>query len=146
MSALFAAAGILCFILLGYTFLEEREAEAKLAGLSTVRIEMDAERKEREKESQLLSELKSLEENDLRWEQKLVALSECTPQGIVLSEINAGEGTVHITGTADSPVTAMRFQKELEKAWGGKIYIEKQKREPNLKMAAFTLLWKGGQP
>ncbi|MFR6111247.1 MAG: hypothetical protein ACLUIQ_07690 [Dialister invisus] len=41
-------------------------------------------------------------------------------------EINAGEGTVHITGTADSPVTAMRFQKELEKAWGGKIYIEKQ--------------------
>lgn len=146
MSALFAAAGILCFILLGYTFLEEREAEAKLAGLSAVRIEMDAERKEREKENQLLSELKSLEENDLRWEQKLVALSECTPQGIVLSEINAGEGTVHITGTADSPVTAMRFQKELEKAWGGKIYIEKQKREPNLKMAAFALLWKGGQP
>lgn len=146
MSALFAAAGILCFILLGYTFLEEREAEAKLAGLSAVRIEMDAERKEREKENQLLSELKSLEENDFRWEQKLVALSECTPQGIVLSEINAGEGTVHITGTADSPVTAMRFQKELEKAWGGKIYIEKQKREPNLKMAAFTLLWKGGQP
>ena len=128
MSALFAAAGILCFILLGYTFLEEREAEAKLAGLSAVRIEMDAERKEREKENQLLSELKSLEENDLRWEQKLVALSECTPQGIVLSEINAGEGTVHITGTADSPVTAMRFQKELEKAWGGKTYIEKQKR------------------
>lgn len=146
MSALFAAAGILCFILLGYTFLEEREAEAKLAGLSAVRIEMDAEQKEREKENQLLSELKSLEENDFRWEQKLVALSECTPQGIVLSEINAGEGTVHITGTADSPVTAMRFQKELEKAWGGKIYIEKQKREPNLKMAAFTLLWKGGQP
>ena len=146
MSALFAAAGILCFILLGYTFLEERDAEAKLAGLSAVRIEMDAERKEREKENQLLSELKSLEENDFRWEQKLVALSECTPQGIVLSEINAGEGTVHITGTADSPVTAMRFQKELEKAWGGKIYIEKQKREPNLKMAAFTLLWKGGQP
>jgi len=146
MSALFAAAGILCFILLGYTFLEEREAEAKLAGLSAVRIEMDAERKKREKENQLLSELKFLEENDLRWEQKLVALSECTPQGIVLSEINAGEGTVHITGTADSPVTAMRFQKELEKAWGGKIYIEKQKREPNLKMAAFTLLWKGGQP
>ena len=145
-SALFAAAGILCFILLGYTFLEEREAEAKLAGLSAVRIEMDAERKEREKENQLLWELKSLEENDLRWEQKLVALSECTPQGIVLSEINAGEGTVHITGTADSPVTAMRFQKELEKAWGGKTYIEKQKREPNLKMAAFTLLWKGGQP
>lgn len=145
-SALFAAAGILCFILLGYTFLEEREAEAKLAGLSAVRIEMDAERKEREKENQLLSELKSLEENDFRWEQKLVALSECMPQGIVLSEINAGEGTVHITGTADSPVTAMRFQKELEKAWGGKIYIEKQKREPNLKMAAFTLLWKGGQP
>lgn len=145
-SALFAAAGILCFILLGYTFLEEREAEAKLAGLSAVRIEMDAERKEREKENQLLSELKSLEENDLRWEQKLVALSECTPQGIVLSEINAGEGTVHITGTADSPVTAMRFQKELEKAWGGKTYIEKQKREPNLKMAVFTLLWKGGQP
>lgn len=145
-SALFAAAGILCFILLRYTFLEEREAEAKLAGLSAVRIEMDAERKEREKENQLLWELKSLEENDLRWEQKLVALSECTPQGIVLSEINAGEGTVHITGTADSPVTAMRFQKELEKAWGGKIYIEKQKREPNLKMAAFTLLWKGGQP
>lgn len=62
MSALFAAAGILCFILLGYTFLEEREAEAKLAGLSAVRIEMDAERKEREKENQLLSELKSLEE------------------------------------------------------------------------------------
>ena len=146
MSALFAAAGILCFILLGYNFLEEREAEAKLAGLSAVRIEMDAERKEREKENQLLSELKSLEENDLRWEQKLVALSECMPQGIVLSEINAGEGTVHITGTADSPVTAMRFQKELEKAWGGKTYIEKQKREPNLKMAAFTLLWKGGQP
>ena len=146
MSALFAAAGILCFILLGYTFLEEREAEAKLAGLSAVRIEMDAERKKREKENQLLSELKFLEENDLRWEQKLVALSECTPQGIVLSEINAGEGTVHITGTADSPVTAMRFQKELEKAWGGKIYIEKQKREPNLKMAAFSLLWKGGQP
>lgn len=146
MSALFAAAGILCFILLGYTFLEEREAEAKLAGLSAVRIEMDAERKKREKENQLLSELKFLEENDLRWEQKLIALSECTPQGIVLSEINAGEGTVHITGTADSPVTAMRFQKELEKAWGGKIYIEKQKREPNLKMAAFTLLWKGGQP
>ena len=146
MSALFAAAGIFCFIFLGYTFLEEREAETKLAGLSAVRIEMDAERKEREKENQLLSELKSLEENDLRWEQKLVALSECTPQGIVLSEINAGEGTVHITGTADSPVTAMRFQKELEKAWGGKIYIEKQKREPNLKMAAFTLLWKGGQP
>ena len=145
-SALFAAAGILCFILLGYTFLEEREAEAKLAGLSAVRIEMDAERKEREKENQLLSELKSLEENDFQWEQKLIALSECTPQGIVLSEINAGEGTVHITGTADSPVTAMRFQKELEKAWGGKIYIEKQKREPNLKMAAFTLLWKGGQP
>lgn len=145
-SALFAAAGILCFILLGYTFLEEREAEAKLAGLSAVRIEMDAERKEREKENQLLSELKSLEENDLRWEQKLIALSECTPQGIVLSEINAGEGTVHITGTADSPVTAMRFQKELEKAWDGKTYIEKQKREPNLKMAAFTLLWKGGQP
>lgn len=145
-SALFAAAGILCFILLGYTFLEEREAEAKLAGLSAVRIEMDAERKEREKENQLLSELKSLEENDFRWEQKLVALSECTPQGIVLSEINAGEGMVHITGTADSPVTAMRFQKELEKAWGGKTYIEKQKREPNLKMAAFTLLWKGGQP
>lgn len=146
MSVLFAAAGILCFILLGYTFLEEREAEAKLAGLSAVRIEMDAERKEREKENQLLSELKSLEENDLRWEQKLVALSECTLQGIVLSEINAGEGMVHITGTADSPVTAMRFQKELEKAWGGKTYIEKQKREPNLKMAAFTLLWKGGQP
>lgn len=145
-SALFAAVGILCFILLGYTFLEEREAEAKLAGLSAVRIEMDAERKEREKENQLLWELKSLEENDLRWEQKLVALSECTPQGIVLSEINAGEGTVHITGTADSPVTAMRFQKELEKAWGGKTYIEKQKREPNLKMTAFTLLWKGGQP
>ncbi len=63
----------------------------------------------------------------------MIALSECTPQGIVLSEINAGEGTVHITGTADSPVTAMRFQKELEKAWGGKTYIEKQKREPNLK-------------
>ena len=99
-----------------------------------------------EKENQLLSELKSLEENDLRWEQKLIALSECTPQGIVLSEINADEGTVHITGTADSPVTAMRFQKELEKAWGGKTYIEKQKREPNLKMAVFTLLWKGGQP
>lgn len=145
-SALSAGAGILCAIFLGYTSLEEREAEAKLAGLSAVRIEMDAERKEREKENQLLSELKSLEENDLRWEQKLVALSECTPQGIVLSEINAGEGTVHITGTADSPVTAMRFQKELEKAWGGKTYIEKQKREPNLKMAAFTLLWKGGQP
>ena len=145
-SALSAGAGILCAIFLGYTSLEEREAEAKLAGLSSVRIEMDAERKEREKENQLLSELKSLEENDLRWEQKLVALSECTPQGIVLSEINAGEGTVHITGTADSPVTAMRFQKELEKAWGGKTYIEKQKREPNLKMAAFTLLWKGGQP
>lgn len=145
-SALSAGAGILCFILLGYTFLEEREAEAKLAGFSDVRIEMEAERKEQEKENQLLSELKSLEENDFRWEQKLVALSECTPQGIVLSEINAGEGTVHITGTADSPVTAMRFQKELEKAWGGKIYIEKQKREPNLKMAAFTLLWKGGQP
>ena len=66
-------------------FLEEREAEAKLAGLSAVRIEMDAERKKREKENQLLSELKSLEENDLRWEQKLIALSECTPQGIVLS-------------------------------------------------------------
>lgn len=145
-SVLSAATGIICAIFLGYTSLEEREAEAKLAGLSAVRIEMDAERKEREKENQLLSELKSLEENDLRWEQKLVALSECTPQGIVLSEINAGEGTVHITGTADSPVTAMRFQKELEKAWGGKIYIEKQKREPNLKMAAFTLLWKGGQP
>ena len=145
-SALSAGAGILCAIFLGYTSLEEREAEAKLAGLSDVRIEMDAERKEREKENQLLSELKSLEENDFQWEQKLIALSECTPQGIVLSEINAGEGTVHITGTADSPVTAMRFQKELEKAWGGKIYIEKQKREPNLKMAAFTLLWKGGQP
>ncbi|MEE0614503.1 PilN domain-containing protein [Dialister invisus] len=145
-SALSAGAGILCAIFLGYTSLEEREAEAKLAGLSDVRIEMEAERKEQEKENQLLSELKSLEENDFRWEQKLVALSECTPQGIVLSEINAGEGTVHITGTADSPVTAMRFQKELEKAWGGKIYIEKQKREPNLKMAAFTLLWKGGQP
>lgn len=145
-SVLSAATGIICAIFLGYTSLEEREAEAKLAGLSAVRIEMDAERKEREKENQLLSELKSLEGNDLRWEQKLVALSECTPQGIVLSEINAGEGTVHITGTADSPVTAMRFQKELEKAWGGKIYIEKQKREPNLKMAAFTLLWKGGQP
>lgn len=145
-SALSAGAGILCAIFLGYTSLEEGEAEAKLAGLSDVRIEMEAERKEQEKENQLLSELKSLEENDFRWEQKLVALSECTPQGIVLSEINAGEGTVHITGTADSPVTAMRFQKELEKAWGGKIYIEKQKREPNLKMAAFTLLWKGGQP
>lgn len=145
-SALSAGAGILCAIFLGYTSLEERDAEAKLAGLSDVRIEMEAERKEQEKENQLLSELKSLEENDFRWEQKLVALSECTPQGIVLSEINAGEGTVHITGTADSPVTAMRFQKELEKAWGGKIYIEKQKREPNLKMAAFTLLWKGGQP
>lgn len=145
-SVLSAATGIICAIFLGYTSLEEREAEAKLAGLSAVRIEMDAERKERKKENQLLSELKSLEENDLRWEQKLVALSECTPPGIVLSEINAGEGTVHITGTADSPVTAMRFQKELEKAWGGKIYIEKQKREPNLKMAAFTLLWKGGQP
>lgn len=145
-SVLSAATGIICAIFLGYTSLEEREAEAKLAGLSAVRIEMDAERKEREKENQLLSELKSLEENDLRWEQKLVALSECTPPGIVLSEINAGEGTVHITGTADSPVTVMRFQKELEKAWGGKIYIEKQKREPNLKMAAFTLLWKGGQP
>lgn len=145
-SVLSAATGIICAIFLGYTSLEEREAEAKLAGLSAVRIEMDAERKEREKENQLLSELKSLEENDLRWEQKLVALSECTPPGIVLSEINAGEGTVHITGTADSPVTAMRFQKELEKAWGGKIYIEKQKREPNLKMAVFTLLWKGGQP
>lgn len=145
-SALSAGAGILCAIFLGYTSLEEREAEAKLAGLSAVRIEMEAERKERAKENQLLSELKSLEENDLRWEQKLIALSECTSQGIVLSEINAGEGTVHITGTADSPVTAMRFQKELEKAWGGKTYIEKQKREPNLKMAAFTLLWKGGQP
>lgn len=145
-SVLSAATGIICAIFLGYTSLEEREAEAKLAGLSAVRIEMDAERKEREKENQLLSELKSLKENDLRWEQKLVALSECTPPGIVLSEINAGEGTVHITGTADSPVTAMRFQKELEKAWGGKIYIEKQKREPNLKMAVFTLLWKGGQP
>ena len=145
-SALSAGAGILCAIFLGYASLEEREAEAKLAELSAVRIEMEAERKERAKENQLLSELKSLEENDLRWEQKLIALSECTPQGIVLSEINAGEGTVHITGTADSPVTAMRFQKELEKAWGGKTYIEKQKREPNLKMAAFTLLWKGGQP
>ncbi len=146
MSALFAAAGILCFILLGYTFLEEREAEAKLAGCPPYASKWMRNGKEREKENQLLSELKSLEENDLRWEQKLVALSECTPQGIVLSEINAGEGMVHITGTADSPVTAMRFQKELEKAWGGKTYIEKQKREPNLKMAAFTLLWKGGQP
>ena len=115
-SALSAGAGILCAIFLGYASLEEREAEAKLAELSAVRIEMEAERKERAKENQLLSELKSLEENDLRWEQKLIALSECTPQGIVLSEINAGEGTVHITGTADSPVTAMRFQKELEKA------------------------------
>lgn len=96
-SALSAGAGILCAIFLGYTSLEEREAEAKLAELSAVRIEMEAERKERAKENQLLSELKSLEENDLRWEQKLIALSECTPQGIVLSEINAGEGTVHIT-------------------------------------------------
>lgn len=145
MSALFAAAGILCAIFLGYTSLEEKEAEAKLAGLSAVRIEMEAERKEREKENQLLSELKSLEENDFRWEQKLVALSEYMPQGIVLSEINAGKGTVHIKGTADSPMTAMRFQKELEKVWGGKMYVEKQKREPNLKMTAFTLLWKGGQ-
>ncbi len=51
MSALFAAAGILCFILLGYTFLEEREAEAKLAGLSAVRIEMDAERKNGKRKS-----------------------------------------------------------------------------------------------
>lgn len=144
-SVLSAAAGIICAIFLGYTSLEEREAEAKLAGLSAVRIEMEAERKEREKENQLLSELKSLEENDFRWEQKLVALSEYMPQGIVLSEINAGKGTVHIKGTADSPMTAMRFQKEVEKAWGGKMYVEKQKREPNLKMTAFTLLWKGGQ-
>ena len=145
-SVLSAAAGILCFIILGYAFFEEREAETKLAGLSAVRAEMEEERKTRAKENQLLAELKSLEEKDLRWEQKLVALSECMPQGIVLSEINADEETVRITGTADSPVTAMRFQKELEKAWGGKTYIEKQKREPNLKMAAFTLLWKGGQP
>ena len=144
-SVLSAAAGIICAIFLGYTSLEEREAEAKLAGLSAVRIEMEAERKEREKENQLLSELKSLEENDFRWERKLVALSEYMPQGIVLFEINAGKGTVHIKGTADSPMTAMQFQKELEKAWGGKMYVEKQKREPNLKMTAFTLLWKGGQ-
>ena len=127
-------------------FSEESGEEDHLVKTFAYGEEMEEEQKEREKENQLLSELKSLEENDFRWEQKLVALSECMPQGIVLSEINAGEGTVHITGTADSPVTAMRFQKELEKAWGGKIYIEKQKREPNLKMAAFTLLWKGGQP
>ena len=65
-SALSAGAGILCAIFLGYASLEEREAEAKLAELSAVRIEMEAERKERAKENQLLSELKSLEENDLR--------------------------------------------------------------------------------
>ena len=48
-SALSAGAGILCAIFLGYASLEEREAEAKLAELSAVRIEMEAERKERAK-------------------------------------------------------------------------------------------------
>lgn len=146
LSAFFAVIGILCFLFLGHTLLEERATETKLAELSEVRSEMETERKEQARENALLSQLRSLEEKDPHWEQKLVSLAECIPQGIVLSEIRSDGDGIRLTGTADSSGTAARFQKELGKAWGGKTHIEKQKREPKLKMTVFTLLWEGGAP
>lgn len=145
LSAFFAAAGIFCLLFLGYTFMEENGAEKKLANLSSVQAEMETERKTREKERRLLEKLKSLEAADFRWEQKLVFLGEHTPQGIVLSELEGEDGIVRLRGTADSSGSVARFRKDLERGWGGKVFIEEQKQEPMLKMAIFTLRWEGGR-
>ncbi len=135
--------GLAC--LLGFAVAEENRTEAKLAELYPVQQEMKKERMERNREDAFVSRLKRLEQEDSGWEQKLVMLSEYMPQGAVLSEITSENGLVRLQGTADSPATAARMEKNLKNAWGGEVRLERRKQEPHLKMATFTLVWQKGK-
>lgn len=117
---------------------EVNTLEAEALALSPEKERMIDSRMERRKELEMKKLLKKLDGTGGNWENRLVALGEAMPAGVVLNEIESGEGISRIKGSAASSSSLQAFQNFIHTSWGGDIRVQRQVDE-RTKLVKFTI-------
>ena len=106
--------------------------------------EMLHETREKEAEEEaLLDRLKDLEKKSPHWEEKLLALSDAMPQGIVLKSIRREGDHILIEGTAIAGEPLQTFTQTLARQWGGRASLKSRKMNQDTELLEFTVEWRG---
>ncbi len=107
--------------------------------------EMLHETREREAEEEaLLERLKELEKKSPHWEERLLALSDSMPQGIVLKSIRREGDRILIEGTAIAGEPLQTLTQALSHQWGGRASLKSRKMNQDTGLLEFTVEWRDG--
>lgn len=142
LSELAFAAAFLFFTFSFGSFLSARHEvntlEAEALSLKPEKERMIDARMARRQEEELKTLLKKLDASSENWENRLIALGEGEPSGIVLNEIESEDGISRIKGSAASPSALLSFQNFLRASWGGDLRVERQV-DSRTKLVKFTV-------
>ena len=111
--------------------------------LVPVRESLRAAREKEAEEEALLDRLKDLEKKSPHWEEKLLALSDAMPQGIVLKSIRREGDHILIEGTAIAGEPLQTFTQALARQWGGRASLKSRKMNQDTELLEFTVEWRG---
>ena len=136
---LFFTTGVILSMQFLITLADYKEKTDYLAESVSVRKEMAEERENREKEKQLLAEIKERAEKNPPLAGKLLVLADSVPKGIILHEITA-EGTyLSVKGSAATMKAAGVFKGRLERIWQGAMTIRKKKIAASVQAVTFEI-------
>ena len=137
LAVLFFTTGVILSMQFLITLADYKEKTDYLAESVSVRKEMAEERENREKEKQLLAEIKERAEKNPPLAGKLLVLADSVPKGIILHEITA-EGTyLSVKGSAATMKAAGVFKGRLERIWQGAMTIRKKKIAASVQAVTF---------
>ena len=139
LAVLFFTTGVILSMQFLITLADYKEKTDYLAESVSVRKEMAEERENREKEKQLLAEIKERAEKNPPLAGKLLVLADSVPKGIILHEITA-EGTyLSVKGSAATMKAAGVFKGRLERIWQGAMTIRKKKIAASVQAVTFEI-------
>ena len=100
---------------------------------------MAEEKENREKEKQLLAEIKERTEKNPPLAGKLLVLADSVPKGIILHEITAEGMYLSVKGSAATMKTADVFKERIERIWQGTMAIRKKKIAASVQAVTFEI-------
>ena len=137
LALLFFTTGVILSVQFLLTLADYKEKTNYIAESVSVRKEMAEEKENREKEKQLLAEIKERAEKNPPLAGKLLLLADSVPKGIILHEITA-EGTyLSVKGSAATMKAADIFKERLERIWQGTMTIRKKKIAASVQAVTF---------
>ena len=139
LALLFFTIGVILSVQFLLTLADYKEKTDYLAESVSVRKDMAEERENREKEKQLLAEIKERAEKNPPLAGKLLVLADSVPKGTILHEITA-EGTyLSVKGSAATMKAADVFKERLERIWQGTMTIRKKKIAASVQAVTFEI-------